>query len=95
MKSVALALSFTLISSVAMAAGHEAKGPDAQAIDSACTSDAATAGCGSEKVGTGLLKCLWGYKKEHKDFKFSDGCKTAMKKAHDDRAAAHEKHEKH
>lgn len=60
---------------------------DAQAVDSACTQDAATASCGNEKVGTGLLKCLHAYKKAHKDFKFSDGCKTAMKTMHKDRMA--------
>jgi hypothetical protein len=68
---------------------HENMNPDAQAIDGACTQDAATAGCGSEKVGTGLLKCLHKYKKEHKkDFKFSESCKTAMKTMHDDKHGA-------
>ena len=65
--------------------GKEATGPDAQAINAACTSDATTAGCGSEKVGTGLLKCLSSYKKAHKDFKFAEGCKSAMKKMHNDK----------
>ena len=58
---------------------------DAEAINSACTQDSATAGCGSEKVGSGLLKCLHAFKKSHSEFKFSDGCKTAMKKMHQDR----------
>ena len=65
----------------------EAKGADAQAVDAACSQDAATAGCGSEKVGTGLLKCLHGYKKAHHAFKFSDGCKSAMKTMHHDKKA--------
>lgn len=60
---------------------------DAAAVNGACAQDAATAGCGSEKVGTGLLKCLHAYKKSNKDFKFSDSCKAAMKTMHQDRKA--------
>jgi hypothetical protein len=66
---------------------HEAKGPDAQAIDSACAPDAATAGCGTEKVGTGLLKCLHAYKKAHKDYKFTPACEAAKEKARADHHA--------
>jgi hypothetical protein len=66
----------------------ENKSANAQAIDTACSADATTAGCSGEKVGNGLLKCMWGYKKAHHDFKFSDGCKAAMKKGHQDRTAA-------
>jgi len=68
-------------------AKKENKGADAQAVDMACTQDAATAKCGDEKVGTGLMKCLHAYKKANKDFKFSDGCKSAMKTMHEDRKA--------
>jgi hypothetical protein len=69
-----------------VANAKENTSPDAQAIDSACTQEASTAGCGSEKVGTGLLRCIHAYRKEHKkDFKISDGCKSAMKKMHEDR----------
>ncbi len=54
---------------------------DREAVNGACAADAATAGCGDQKVGKGLLKCIHAYKKEHKkDFKISDGCKDAMKK---------------
>lgn len=60
---------------------------DAEAINKACTQEAATAGCGAEKVGSGLLKCLHGYKKSHHDFKFSDSCKDAMKQFRHDRKA--------
>jgi hypothetical protein len=60
---------------------------DRLAVDSACTTESSTAGCGSEKVGTGLLKCIHAYKKEHKkDFKISDGCKSAMHKLKSDKA---------
>lgn len=55
------------------------------AVKSACAAEAKTASCGDVEVGKGLLKCIHNFKKEHKnDFKFSDGCKKAMKglKAH-------------
>ena len=57
----------------------ESAKPEAQVVNASCSEDAKTAGCGDDKVGTGLLKCLHAYKKSHSDFKFSDGCKTAMK----------------
>jgi hypothetical protein len=60
---------------------------DNQAIDSACAADAQTAGCGSEIVGHGLLKCLHAYKRANKSFKLSDSCKSAMKQRHADKAA--------
>lgn len=46
-----------------------------------------TAGCGSEVVGKGLLRCLWAYKKANKSFKFSDACKAAMKQRKEDKQA--------
>ena len=67
-----------LLSLYSMAFAGENKTPDAQAIDAACTQDAATASCGTEKVGTGLLKCLHAYKKAHSDFKISAPCSAAM-----------------
>lgn len=60
---------------------------DAEAVNSACTQDGATAGCGNEKVGSGLLKCLHAYKKAHKEFKFQESCVTAMKTMRADRKA--------
>ena len=60
---------------------------DKDAVNSACASESATAKCGDEKVGTGLLKCLHAYKKANKDFKFSDSCKASMKKLHADKQA--------
>lgn len=64
---------------------------DRDQVNVACSSDAQTAGCANEKVGTGLLRCLHGYKKSHKEFKFSDGCKTAMVKLKTDRPEKTEK----
>jgi hypothetical protein len=60
---------------------------DAKAINSACQADGATAGCGQEVVGKGLLKCIGAYRKAHKDFKVSDGCHAAIKKLDEDRKA--------
>ncbi len=60
---------------------------DNQAVDSACKAEAQTAGCGSEVVGKGLLKCMGAYKKAHKDFKYSEGCRDAMKQRSQDHKA--------
>lgn len=51
----------------------------AQAVNTACAQEGVTAGCGNEKVGIGLLKCIYAYKKTHKEFKASEGCHAAMK----------------
>ncbi len=84
-------LLLVILFSTSLVMAGENKNPDAQAIDQACTQDAQTAGCGNEKVGTGLLKCLHAYKKEHKkEFKFSEGCKSAMKTWHEDNKAKRE-----
>lgn len=58
---------------------------DAQAINQACKNDAANTGCGGEVVGKGLLKCMHTYKQSHKDYKFSAGCRDAMKQMKEDR----------
>ncbi len=58
---------------------------DAQAINQACKSDASNTGCGGEVVGKGLLKCMHAYKQAHKDYKFSEGCRDAMKQMREDR----------
>lgn len=76
-----------LASSMSFAADGKVK-EDAAQVNSACSADAQTAGCGSETVGKGLLKCLRNYKKEHKDFKVSDSCKASMKQLHADRKEA-------
>jgi hypothetical protein len=84
-KSLLVVVFFT----VALAArAGENMTPDAQNIDTACATDAATAGCTNEKVGTGLLKCLHAYKKTNHSYTFSAPCKTAMEKMHADRKAA-------
>ena len=79
-KIILVSFLFSILSANSFAG--ENKSADAQAVDSACSQDSATAGCGSEKVGTGMLKCMHAYKKEHHEFKFSDGCKSAMKTIH-------------
>jgi hypothetical protein len=86
MKSLLSLALLCSIGSLTSAMAAESKSADAQAVDQACTQEAQTASCGNEKVGTGLLKCLHAYKKEHKkDFKISEGCKTAMKTLRADR----------
>ncbi len=57
---------------------------DQPMVDSACQSDAATAGCSGEVLGRGLLKCMRKYKREHKGFQFSSGCEQAMQQYHQD-----------
>ena len=80
-------LSVVLLSSVSSYAGV-AKGADAQNIDQACASDATTAGCGSEQVGTGLLICLHKnkqmQKKTNKAFSYSSACEAAIEKRKED-----------
>jgi len=61
---------------------------DRDAVNSSCSAEAATAGCASDaKVGSGLLKCIHAYKKEHKEFKISEGCKSASQKLKADHEA--------
>jgi|WetSurMetagenome_2_1015567.scaffolds.fasta_scaffold15668_3 hypothetical protein len=57
---------------------------DNAAINTACAADAQTAGCGDKKVGSGLLRCLGEYRKAHKEFTLSAGCKSAVEKRRDD-----------
>jgi hypothetical protein len=88
MKSISalfLGLALVLSSVSAHAAPDAAIDADNQAINSACSADAQTAGCGGEVVGKGLLKCLHAYKKANPKFKFGTECKTAMKKRHADK----------
>jgi len=80
-------LSTLFLSTVSFAQPDATIQADNQAINSACSSDAQTAGCGSEVVGKGLLKCLHAYKKANPGFKFSDSCKAAMKQRHADEKA--------
>ena len=80
-----LGLSF-VVSSLVFAADATMKA-DREAINTACASDAKTANCGDEKVGTGLMKCLHAYKMANKTYKFSDSCKDAMKQLHADKQA--------
>lgn len=50
-----------------------------EAVKAACSQEITTANCGDKEIGKGLLKCVSQYRKQNKDFKISDGCKTAMK----------------
>lgn len=86
---LALAVVIALgIQSAALAAAPTAQDKaDASMINSACTQDAQTAGCSGEVVGKGLLKCLHGYKEANKSFKFSPGCRSAIKQFNSDKKA--------
>jgi len=80
-------ITLTTLSQTAFAADATLKA-DRQAIDSACTQEAQTAGCGNEVVGKGLLKCIHAYKqKNQKTFTISSGCKTAMAQLRADKKA--------
>lgn len=85
-KALLVTTTLCLISGYANADNHKAEmKADARAIDQACQSDAANTGCTGEVVGKGLLKCMRAYKKAHKEYKFSEGCREAMKKMKEDR----------
>ncbi len=61
---------------------------DRQAINSACSGDGQTAGCAGKEFGTGLLKCIWAYKRANrKTFKVSQQCRAATQKWRADRRA--------
>lgn len=60
---------------------------DAAKINSACEADAKATGCSGMVVGKGLLKCMHKYKQENKSYKFSEGCREAMKQLKSDRQA--------
>ena len=83
-------LTFTFATFVIGTANADIKA-NREAVNAACSQDAATAGCGTKTVGKGLLKCLHAYKKEHKEFAFSDGCKSAMKNNRSERKERKEK----
>jgi len=90
MKTISKVLMITLLTVSAFsayAAPDAAIQADNTAIDSACATDAKTAGCGTEVVGKGLLICLHKYKKANPTYKFTDSCKAALKQRHADKEA--------
>lgn len=58
---------------------HEQLKDEREATNAACVTEAKEANCGDKTVGKGLLKCIREHKKASKDFKISEGCKSAMK----------------
>lgn len=54
-------------------------------IQQACAAEAEKAGCAGKEVGSGLLKCIHAYKKEHKDFEISKECKSSRKSLRDEK----------
>lgn len=90
MKKALTIIVITTTSVFAFADGHKAEhkakvAEHKAAINAACAADASTAGCADKVVGGGLLKCLHAYKKEHKDFKISEGCKSSTKSLRDEK----------
>lgn len=60
---------------------------DREVINNSCIEESKIAGCGNEKVGTGLIRCIHNYRREHKkDFKVSEACKLSMQKLRTDKA---------
>ncbi len=96
MKTIACLFTILLISFNVLADGHgkhsEKKAEIKQkietqknAVETACSADAAKTGCAGKEVGEGLLKCMKAYKINNKDFTFSESCKNARKDLHEDR----------
>lgn len=77
MKKILVALT-ALSLSATLAYAHE--GGDLKA---ACADDIAATGCTAE--GKEQFKCMREFKKANKDFKFSDGCKSARKELREER----------
>jgi len=71
----------------AFAAPSAQMAADNSNINTACATEAKTAGCAGEVVGKGLLKCLGTYKKANKSFKYSPACKTALQQHRSDKKA--------
>lgn len=84
----ALAIAFSINTAVFAAQPNPQVKADAASINSACTQDAEATGCGGMVVGKGLLKCMHKYKKANQSYKFSPGCRTAMKQFRSDRKAS-------
>lgn len=90
-RNLMITMVLALFSVSAFAENAELK-PDKEAVEAACAAEAKEANCGDAKVGTGLLKCIHGHKKEHKkEFKVSDSCKEAMRKLKSHRMEMKEK----
>lgn len=99
MKTITCLFTILLISFNVSADDHNKSGPHAEkkaemkqkiqaqkdAVETACSADAATTGCAGKEVGEGLLKCMKAYKEAHKDFTFSESCKNARKELHEER----------
>jgi hypothetical protein len=75
--SVLFLVLFGVISG-AQASNPVLSGPEA-AVNTACTTEATTASCGSETAGHGLVKCIHAYKKANPSFQISATCHAAIK----------------
>jgi hypothetical protein len=83
-----IAIATLLLSSTSAFAADAAITADQGSVNSACATEAKTASCTNEVVGTGLMKCIHNYKKANrKTFTISPGCKSAMEQLHADKKA--------
>lgn len=60
-------------------------------VKAACAADISVTGC-TQELGKGLLKCVHAYKKTHKEFELSAGCKEVM---HEGKEMRHDMKEAH
>ncbi len=96
MKTITCLFTILLISLNVSADGHGKHGEkkaemkqkiqaQKDAVEAACSQDAAKTGCAGKEVGEGLLRCMKAYKMNNKDFAFSESCKNARNELHEDR----------
>jgi hypothetical protein len=62
---------------------------DKHEVDAACRRDAEEIGCGDNRVGNGLLRCMQEYKKSHREHRFSRECREAMKRMREEHKEMH------
>ena len=83
-------LASAVVHLLAGAAAAASAGPllaDKQSVDQACAAEAATAQCGGEQAGHGMLKCIGSYRKANPAFRVSPACSAAIKQLRGDRRA--------
>ena len=74
-------------STLGLGLAHADMASGKQAVNAACRAEASAAGCGDKQVGTGLLRCMHAYKKAHKEFVISEGCKSSTQALRSERKA--------
>lgn len=80
MVKLTLVMSLFIMSVSAFALDKKERAEADSEIKQSCSSEVSTANCSDKSYGKGLMKCLENYKKQHKEFQISEGCKSARKK---------------